>query len=230
MREAPENKPASALRTIALRTIAVPTSTQHRVTCKVRVGARDIAGKENVENGNPPRLSKTPVCTDAVKARTMEASDEPFMTLAEAEAKVKLVEMKLKAGDPEQEYDALLNLKISAGKYDLKSKSEQQREWIIKLKRALTYWHDEANASLSVCAANELRIETEQAKAQLQRQIDRLQAELAVRNDSQFVPGRTLIADVVSRKGRRSVVCRRCIGRRRGCIKASRSSKVSWTK
>ena len=102
------------------------------------------------------------------------------------------MEMKLKAGDPEQEYDALLNLKISAGKYDLKLKSEQQREWIIKLKRALTYWHDEANASLSVCAANELRIETElEAKAQLQRQIDRLQAELAVRNDSQFVPGRT---------------------------------------
>ena len=185
MREAPENKPATALRTIALRTIAVPTSTQHRVTCKVRVAARDIAGKENVENGNPPRLS-----ADAVKARTMEASDEPFVTLAEAEAKVKLVEMKLKAGDREQEYDALLNLKISAGKYDLKSKSEQQREWIIKLKRALTYWHDEANASLSVCAANELRIETElEAKAQLQRQIDRLQAELAVRNDSYFVPG-----------------------------------------
>ena len=191
MREAPENKPATAMRTIALRTIAVPTSTQHRVTCKVRVGARDIAGKENVKNANPPRLSgKTPVCTDAVKARTVEASDEPFVTLAEAEAKVKLVEMKLKAGDREQEYDALLKLKLSAGKYDLKSKSEQQREWIIKLKRALTYWHDEANASLSVCAANELRIETElEAKAQLQRQIDRLQAELAVRNDSYFVPG-----------------------------------------
>jgi hypothetical protein len=132
-----------------------------------------MPGKENADNANPRRSGRTPVRKDAPAAEAetipVAISDEPFGDKI--------------SGDCEQEYDALLKVKITGGKYDFKVKSEQQREWIGNLKRALTYWHDAANASHAVCAEKELVIGVEvEAKAQLQCQIEGLQAELAVRS------------------------------------------------
>ena len=132
-----------------------------------------MSGKENSENANPRRSGRTPVRKDApaVEAETVEISDESVANKG--------------SGDCEQEYDALLKVKITGAKYDYKVKSEQQREWINNLKRALTYWHDEASASHAVCAEKDLSSAAElEVRAQMQDQIDGLQAEIAVRTYS----------------------------------------------
>ena len=160
---------------------------------------RDVSGKENVENANPPLSGRTPArkVAPALKATTAVASDEPFAAPAEAEQKA---EVEIRDGSCwEHEYDALLKVKVTKSKYDFKVQIEQQRELIIHLKCALEHWHDETHASHALCAAKDNLIAVEvEARAQLQRQIDSLRSELAVRTDSHAMQ-RALIADAVTR-------------------------------
>ena len=45
--------------------------------------------------------------------------------------------------NPEEQYDAVMKVKIVGAKYDYKAKCEQQRDWIVGLKKSLTHFHDE---------------------------------------------------------------------------------------